>query len=621
MMRKLPSFAVCVLAACLFPLQAPAAPRLQLASSLPSPQPTGTTVGLTATATDPDPGVLAYRYSIAHGGASRIVRDFSQDGGFDLAGMVGDGLYLVQVVVRNNSTHLTAKKSLLFRFDSRVVGNQPVASATENPLVALFSAPACARGSRIRVKFSARTGTPTTTDWRACDPASSNNIYVAGMRQHATYSMSAQVRGRAGIANGPALSFTTGGVPPNLPDVVPVVPANAGTSLADGVLVTDSVGIGATVGYPFATDLLGRPVWYYAAFDDPAQAGGLLTRVLPGGTMLVLANGKNASDAMTQLQILREIDLAGHALRETNASRIREQLDAMGLESDCTPGGTVCASGTFHHDAIRLPNGHTVVLLTQERMYPAGTQGSSAPIDILGDVVVDLDQDFQVAWFWDSFAHLDVDRAAILGETCTPGFQACPPLFLASVTNDWLHPNTLEYTSDHNLVISLRHQDWVIKVDYRDGAGDGHVLWRLGAGGDFSLASNDPYPWFTHQHDAGLEADGTFTVFDNGNTRVFDNPGTTENSRGQVYRIDEDDRVATPLVNADLGVYSSALGSAQPLGNGNYHFLAGFLSSGPTQYNQSIEALPDGTTNLRLQAPGLAYRSFRMRSLYAPPGT
>jgi hypothetical protein len=441
------------------------------------------------------------------------------------------------------------------------------------------------------------------------------------MRQDTRYTLAAQVLGRSGIATGPALSFTTGSAPANLPDITPIVPADANTSLADNILVTDAVSIGASTGYPVATDLYGRPVWYYAAFNDPAQSGALLTRVLPGGTMLVMANGRNSVDATTELQVLREIDFAGHALRETNASRIREQLDAMGLVSDCTAGGTVCAAGTFHHDAIRLPNGHTVVLLTQERVYPAGTQGSTGPIDILGDVVVDLDEDFQVAWYWDSFAHLDVDRAAILGETCTPGFQACPPLFLDSITNDWLHPNTLQYTPDHDLAISLRHQDWVIKVDYRDGAGDGHVIWRLGADGDFSLASSDPYPWFTHQHDAGFEADGTFTVFDNGNTRVADNPGVVENSRGQVYRIDEDDRVATPVVNADLGVYSAALGSAQSLGNGNYHFLAGFISPGASQSSQSIEALPDGTTNLRLQSPVLAYRSFRMPSLYAPPGT
>jgi hypothetical protein len=622
-MRKLPLNAVCVFAACVLSMPAVAAPQVQLAPSLPSPQSTGTTVKLVATGTDADPGLLTYRYSVAYRGEFRVVRDYSQDNSFDWAGTVSDGLYLVQVTVRNNATQQTAKKNLLFQLSPRVVGNQPVVSATANPLVALFSAPACVRGSRVRVRFDARGATPVTTDWRACDPASSSNIYVAGMQQNTRYSMAAQVRTAGGvITTGPSLSFLTGSAPANIPVIAQTVPPDSNTSGADDVLVADSLSIGASVGYPVATDLFGRPIWYYPAFNDPSQAGGLLTRVLPGGTMLVLANGKNSVDATTSLQILREIDFAGNALRETNASRVREQLDAMGLASDCVAGGSVCAATTFHHDAIRLANGHTLVIGSQERMYPAGTQGSSGPVNILGDIVVDLDQDFQVAWYWDAFAHLDVNRAAILHETCAnPQQGGCPPIFLTSIANDWLHPNAIQVTSDRNLIISVRHQDWVIKVDYRDGAGDGHILWRLGPNGDFSLSSSDPYPWFTHQHDAGFEANGTFTVFDNGNTRFADNPGVTENSRGQAYQVDEVNKVASLVVNSDLGVYSNALGSAQRLGNGNYHFLAGFISPGPSQNSQSVEVLPDGSTNLRLQSPQLAYRSFRMPSLYAPPGT
>jgi len=622
-MRKDFLVAACFSAACILPLQALATPQVQLTPSLPSPQSTGTAVNLVATGSDSDPGMLTYRYSVAYRGAFRIVRDYSQDGNFNWAGIVSDGLYLVQVTVRNNATQQTAKKNLLFRFDSRVAGSQPVVSATANPLVALFSAPACATGSRIRVRFDARSATSVNTDWRACDPASSSNIYVAGMRQNTRYSMAAQVRNPAGVVTtGPALPFLTGSGPANLPVIAQAVPADAQTSAVDDVLVTDSLSIGTSVGYPVATDLFGRPIWYYPAFNDPSQAGGLLVRVLPRGTMLVLSNGKNSVDSTTSLQVLREIDFAGNALRETNASRVREQLAAMGLPSNCVVGGSVCTTTTFHHDAIRLANGHTLVIASQERMFPAGTQGSAGPVDILGDLVIDLDQDFQVAWFWDSYAHLDVNRTAILRETCAnPQQGGCPPIMLASIANDWLHPNAIQYTSDHNLIISVRHQDWVIKVDYRDGAGDGHVLWHLGAGGDFALASSDPYPWFTHQHDAGFEANGTFTVFDNGNTRVADNPGVTENSRGQVYQIDEANMVATLVLNSDLGVYSNALGSAQLLSNGNHHFLAGFNNPGPAPFSQSIEVLPDGTTNMRLQSPEIAYRSFRMPSLYAPPGT
>jgi hypothetical protein len=48
--------------------------------------------------------------------------------------------------------------------------------------------------------------------------------------------------------------------------------------------------------------------------------------------------------------------------------------------------------------------------------------------------------------------------------------------------------------ADGDLVLSIRHQDWVIKIDYRNGAGDGPVVWRLGADGDFAVNSTDPNP-------------------------------------------------------------------------------------------------------------------------------
>ena len=54
--------------------------------------------------------------------------------------------------------------------------------------------------------------------------------------------------------------------------------------------------------------------------------------------------------------------------------------------------------------------------------------------------------------------------------------------------------------ADGNLIVSVRHQDWVIKIDYAHGHGDGHVIWRLGQGGDFAVISSDPSPWFSHQH-------------------------------------------------------------------------------------------------------------------------
>ena len=49
------------------------------------------------------------------------------------------------------------------------------------------------------------------------------------------------------------------------------------------------------------------------------------------------------------------------------------------------------------------------------------------------------------------------------------------------------------------------------------------MLWRLGLDGDFTISPpispTNPYPWFSHQHDANYLDGSTLAVFDNGNTR------------------------------------------------------------------------------------------------------
>jgi hypothetical protein len=94
-----------------------------------------------------------------------------------------------------------------------------------------------------------------------------------------------------------------------------------------------------------------------------------------------------------------------------------------------------------------------------ERVFPAGTQGdiSGLPLDIEGDMIIVVDANWQVVWYWDSFnpagggkgyALLPVSRTAVLGETCGAAQTGCPPMLLlgpgvAPVAHDWLHANTL----------------------------------------------------------------------------------------------------------------------------------------------------------------------------------
>jgi hypothetical protein len=364
---------------------------------------------------------------------------------------------------------------------------------------------------------------------------------------------------------------------------------------------------------PFATDLDGREIWYLRNVD-------FLTRVLPGGYFLVLADGQNTNNSIRRYQALRLLDLAGNIIRETNVGRVAEQLESRGIHSDCKKGGKECLSG-FHHEAIALPNGHFLAVAGLERMMPAGTQGSKEPLDILGDVIVELDEDFQVAGMWNNFDHLDVNRPSRYDSKCKegPGSGGCAAVFLAAQANGWTHSNAINYIpSTGDFLVSMPDQNWVIKVDYKNGKGSGKVLWRLGEEGDFTAKSDDPHPWFSYQHDAGYDPPGsnTLTLLDNGQVR-FDKDKTSQ-TRGQKWLLDEEHLTATLVSNANLHVYSAAVGAAQSLKNGGYSFNAGYIDIQNSPYGRAVETDRDGRVVYAIDAYGtLIYRSFRVDDMYS----
>ena len=79
--------------------------------------------------------------------------------------------------------------------------------------------------------------------------------------------------------------------------------------------------------------------------------------------------------------------------------------------------------------------------------------------------------------------------------------------------------------------------------------------------------------------------DTTLLVFDDGNTRHADDPKA--DSRGQEWILNEQNMTATLVVNADMGNYSSALGSSEMLSNGNLAFTSGVL--GRSQFGRAVD--------------------------------
>ena len=70
-------------------------------------------------------------------------------------------------------------------------------------------------------------------------------------------------------------------------------------------------------------------------------------------------------------------------------------------------------------------------------------------------------------------------------------------------------------------------------------------------------------------------------------------------------------------MNADMGNYSSFLGSSELLSNGNLAFTSGALGSVSDAAGQSIEVLPNGKRVFVMQMNQYEYRSYFESTLYS----
>jgi arylsulfate sulfotransferase len=557
--------------------------------------PVGGTLFFKATVEGTDPHV--YRFRVGRSGSTlRVVRDFAPRTHLDWTPLE-DGPLEVEVTARNTVTSETATATTTYMVGPRVTAGVPVVSPTLHPLVALYSAPPCAAGT-MRVRFAAQGGgREQFTPFKPCIPGRSVNFYVGGLYADTAYDLRSELV-NTGTTLGPVLTYRTPVVTTPMPPTFVIDPLEDPGNASQEMVLHGMIMMSTPHRmFPMATDSAGRVLWYYDKSMHPWQTGANLLRPLPGGNMLLAMN-----DYGLQWQLLREIDVAGNSVRETTVPRINEQLAALGHDPITA----------VHHDALPLPNGRMLVLASVERIL-TDVQGPG-PIDVLGDMLIELDADWQVTWAWNAFDHLDASRRALLNEMCTGPSDGCRPLNLAAQANDWMHSNSITYSpADGNVLLSVRHQDWIIKIDYRDGAGAGTVLWRLGKDGDFALAG-DQNGWFSHQHDVRFVGSNALLLYDNGNVRCGPTPFTCQ-SRGQIFEINEAGRTASLRLNVGLGHYSPLMGSAQQLANGNYHFGSGWVYPGP--HSEALEFTPQGSRVFSLAVP-VAYRSYRMRDIYTP---
>ena len=537
-------------------------------------------------------------------------------GGSSTTGTIdASGLYTAPTAAPSSSVTVTATKSsngkLTASATVTVVSGGTV-TPTANTQVAAYtiSLPVQA-GVTVNFGTDATYGL-TTSQQQAPGAGAPLTVLVAGMKGGAVYHMSAAIQMPDGTTlNDADKTFTTGALPKAQQPTVTVTTPNAGLTPQPGVQLLDMVG--GNTPPAMVLDLQGNVLWYYTPPDGSKSDIIDPIKQLPNGDFLVIWAPSSTYPLTPKVpladgtvNVLREIDLTGKTVRE---------IDIDTLNSKLATAGNNYTALTFHHDVAILPNGHLVVLVNSLKTISGlPSQPGGAPVAVLGDALVELDNNLDPVWLWDEFDHLDIDRE--------------PFMF-----PDWTHSNAVIYSpSDGNLLVSVRHQSWVIKIDYQDGKGSGNILWRLGYQGDFTLdGGTDPTDWFYAEHGPAFTSSTTagqfgLSVFDNGDDRVLAGGLTCKTagitpcpySTAMVFQLDETAMTATIQQHNPTGDYSNFGGNAEVLGNGDLEADSCFVA-GPPIGTTTTEMTADQPAELVWSmhlTPGNAYRSFRMTSLY-----
>jgi arylsulfate sulfotransferase len=491
-------------------------------------------------------------------------------------------------------------------FDTQVV-------ESDNPQVALYTL-TLPKPGEVTVEFR-REGHHSLKTWpvASSDQDGAVSILVAGMLANKTYHLRAHIKYSDGTgAKDTDHIFTTGALPSGMDPTVDVRTA-PGRSPQPGIEMVD--GTGGNAPGLFAIDLKGNVIWTYNFPDQLPGESVQGVKMLPNGDILLVV-GPSSSSALTHAvaegtpTAVREINLAGDIVKEITIAELNASLAAAGYSN--------LTLQVFHHDVTPLPNGHWLVLANI--LQQVTLTGASAPTTVLGDVIIDLDTNLNPVWVWNEFDHLDVNRHPF-------NFP------------DWTHTNAIVYSPDDgNLIVSMRHQNWVVKVDYNNGQGQGDVLWHLGSGGDFTLedssgnVDNDPADWFYAQHGPSFFSPNTSGIFslglmDNGDDREFSDGSncavqgnTLCYSTVPIMQLDENAKTAKFQFHQVLSpsLYNVWGGNAEQLDNGHveYDLCGEQTTPGSSQVFEVTDKSDPRTVWNMLLTGANAYRAFRIPSLY-----
>ncbi len=360
--------------------------------------------------------------------------------------------------------------------------------------------------------------------------------------------------------------------------------------------------------YTFAVDAQGTVRWY-------TDRDLSYVRRLPNGQLFYGWKG-----SVGEMDMLGNVNASWHPANHSTPG-------AFPPDSVAIPD-----TARFHHDAYPLPNGNIVTIDKRTALvenFPTSESDPDAPrvtAEVDYDPIVEFTRQGAVVQEWNLLESLDPTRI---------GYGVIRP----QEPHDWAHSNAVIHDArDNSLIISVRHQDALVKVS----RSTGELVWILGPhdnwGPQFEpyllTPVGEPFEWSYHTHSPMFLPDGNILVFDNGNYRAspVDPPLSSEEtySRAVEYAIDEDTMEVTQVweygSDTEEIIYAASGGDADWLSITDNVLIA----LGPTSIDGTvvevrepriIEVTREGERvfDLRVSYPagdGVVYRSERIPTLY-----
>ena len=403
-------------------------------------------------------------------------------------------------------------------------------------------------------------------------PATEHRCPVLGLKPHAQHRLTVRAKNAAGdVIEGPStLELKT----PPLPDDFP--PIKVELCQADkrepGFMVFPSCwGVMMKVpdkrGFLVAMNQQGDIVWYYR-YTGPIYD----VRRLANGNLVFAGDNYR----------INEIDMLGNTVNTWYPTgKFKDGLD----------GAIPVEAETVHHALCVMPSGNFLTLSIEQRDFddwPGSDKDAAAPrapAKVMGDVVVEFQPDGKVVNEWKLLDLLDPQRI------CYGSFAPFWVMKGYKDTYDWSHANGVGYDpNDDAVLVSVRHQDAVIKID----RATGQLAWILGTHDNWQapwsdklLAPADGLEWQFHQHNVSVTPDGGILMFDNGNFRAtpYDKqtPAPDNHSRAVEFAIDRQNMTVAQKWVYDAGrdsnYYATYVGGAYRLPeSGNTYITYGGLT-------------------------------------------